>query len=394
MGDHFSGPRSFADPAVDITDLFAFPSPRQPGRLVFILDTFPGAGPTVLFSDAITYRFRVRALTIGDSTAAPAYTVGEDEYVFDFAFSAPSEAEDDSGLVQVGACSAPGGAKIAFTVGTVGEEGPDDSRGLRVFAGVRLDPFFIDAPHVRGSRAEGKLSFDSPGKNSLEGANVLSIVLEFDPATVFPPDFGPLLAVVGETVTAGGHPMRLEHAGRAEFKNFVMGDKQFDSVNRDLEIRDLFNAEDAFRLEPYYLDAYRARVNANLARYDSLDGKTDWPLDEQGRHPLTEFLLADFLVLDISKPFSENGYLEIDRALLAGRTHATCGGRWPNDDIVDKFLTLMVGGVDGDAISDGVDRATTPAAETFPYLVAPSANPPRVQPPSAAPQESAGHGAW
>jgi Domain of unknown function (DUF4331) len=213
------------------------------------------------------------------------------------------------------------------------------------------------------------------------------VVVEFDTATVFPAGFGPLLAVVGETVTAGGHPMRLEHAGRAEFKNFVLGDKQFDPVNRDLGIRDLFNAEDAFRLEPYYLDAYRARANANLARYDSLDGKTAWLPNEHGDHPLTGFLLADFLVLDLSKPFSDNSYLEIDSALLAGRPHTTCGGRWPNDDIVDTFLTFMVGGVDGAPVSDGVDQATKPAIGAFPYLVAPNPNPPQVRPPSAPAQE-------
>jgi hypothetical protein len=27
MGDHFSGPRGFDDPAVDITDLYVFPTP-------------------------------------------------------------------------------------------------------------------------------------------------------------------------------------------------------------------------------------------------------------------------------------------------------------------------------------------------------------------------------
>jgi hypothetical protein len=47
-----------------------------------------------------------------------------------------------------------------------------------------------------------------------------------------------------------------------------------------------------FRLGPYYLEAYRSRLNANLAFYDGLDGKTDWPLNDQGDHPLTEFLLA------------------------------------------------------------------------------------------------------
>jgi hypothetical protein len=77
----------------------------------------------------------------------------------------------------------------------------------------------------------------------VNGANVLSIVLEFDIATALGPDAGPLVAVVGETVTAG-HPVRLERMGRPEIKNFILQDKKFDTVNRDLELRDLYNAED------------------------------------------------------------------------------------------------------------------------------------------------------
>lgn len=49
-------------------------------------------------------------------------------------------------------------------------------------------------------------------------------------ATVLAPGGGSLLAVVGETVTSGGHPVRLEHTGRPELKNFVMSDKQHDTV--------------------------------------------------------------------------------------------------------------------------------------------------------------------
>ena len=52
----------------------------------------------------------------------------------------------------------------------------------------------------------------------------------------------------------------------------MLGPKQFDPVNRDLEIRDLYNMEDAFHLAEAYLGAYRARLNANLAFWDSLDG--------------------------------------------------------------------------------------------------------------------------
>jgi hypothetical protein len=81
-------------------------------------------------------------------------------------------------------------------------------------------------------------------------------------------------------------------------------------------------------LKPDYFDAYRARMNANLAFHDGLDGKIDWPFDQHGDHPLTRLLLADFLVVDASRPFTEASYFEIERSMLERRTHVTPGGRW------------------------------------------------------------------
>jgi Domain of unknown function (DUF4331) len=384
MGDHFSSPRVFGDPAADIADVFVFPSPERPGRLALVLTVFPSAAVTSLFSDAITYRFRIRPVTIAD--AGSGYVVAEQEYTFDFTFAG----EGVGGLAQAGRCVTPGGEEVIFRVG---EEMTAKSLGLRILAGARLDPFFIGLTGVRETRQLGRLSFKPADTNTNQGQNVLSIVVEADPVTLLGPGAGPLLAVVGETVTSGGHPVRLEHTARAELKNFIMSDSEHDPVNQDIEIRDLYNSEDAFRLAPYYLDAYRARLNANLAFYDRLDGKTDWPLSDQGEHPLTRFLLADFLVVDISKPFTEDSYLEIDRAVLAGRVHATCGGRPLNDDIVDKLFTLLVGGVDGPAISDGVDQATVPASRSFPYLAGPNPSPPPLTPPFALPPVSAKHAA-
>jgi len=164
--------------------------------------------------------------------------------------------------------------------------------------------------------------------------------------------------------------------GRPEIKNFILQDKKFDTVNRDLELRDLYNAEDTFNVSPAYAVAYRARLNANLPFFDRLDGRIDWPPDDRGVHPLTEVLLADFLVVDTSKPFSDGSFLEIERAVLAGRPHTTCGGRPLDDDIVDILYTLLVGGLDGPRISDGVDGPTQPAARSFPYLNSPNPDPP------------------
>ena len=371
MADHFSGPRALTDPASDITDVYTFPSPERPGHLVLVLNVFPIAAPTALFSDALTYRFRLRPVTARTAGGTPAFVAGADEWTIDFGFTAPTPG-DDGATAQAGTCTTPGGAQVSFRVG---DEQPTEGAGLRIFAGQRLDPFFVDLAAESANHVLERLTFRPQGDNTGEGANCMSIVVELDVVRVLGPGTGSLLAVVGETLTSG-HPVRLERMGRPEIKNFILQDKKFDRVNGDIELRDLYNTEDAFRLGPAYIGAYRARLNANLAFFDRLDDRTDWPPDEQGDHPLTELLLADFLVVDISKPFTDGGHLEIERALLAGRPHTTCGGRPLNDDIVDILYTLLVGGVDGAPISDGVDHATQPAGRTFPYLCRPSPEPP------------------
>jgi hypothetical protein len=181
-----------------------------------------------------------------------------------------------------------------------------------------------------------------------------------------------MFAVVGETLTSGKRPIRLERVGRPEIKNITLGAKIFDQVNRDLEIRDMYNNEDAFHLSKDYAGAYRARLNANLAFYDGLDGKTDWPPGEHGSHPLTELLLADYLIVDASKSFNEMSYFEIERAILDGRTHTSCGGRWLNEDVVDSILTLYVNAGNGPRIRDGVDGPIIWSSTRFPYMVPPN----------------------
>ena len=186
-----------------------------------------------------------------------------------------------------------------------------------------------------------------------------------------------LVGVVAETLTRGKLNVRIERVGRPEVKNLMLAPKQFDPVNRDLEIRDLYNMEDVFQLAEGYVGAYRARLNANLAFWDGLDGKIDWPMNGNGIHPLTELVLADYLVVDVTKPYADQGsFFEIERATREGRAHETCGGRAPNDDVMDTIFTLLVNAGNGPVIRDGVDRATTPASHAFPYLAPPNPKPP------------------
>ena len=60
MSDHISGPRALADPIADITDVYAFPSPERPDKLVLVLNTLPFAKPSDAFSDGLVYRLRLR----------------------------------------------------------------------------------------------------------------------------------------------------------------------------------------------------------------------------------------------------------------------------------------------------------------------------------------------
>ena len=197
-------------------------------------------------------------------------------------FPAPIERQGSEPLLQEGTCTASTGQSVSFRVN---DEQGGKAHGLRVFAGRRMDPFFFDGVRAAQTIVTQQLAFVSPGDSRQYRQNVLSIVVEVDIATIFGADAGPLFAVVGETAMGGSITVRLERFGRPLMKSVILGAKNFDAVNRDLDIRDLYNQEDAFKLGPTYLGAYRARMNANLSFWDGLDQKTDWPLDARRRPP-------------------------------------------------------------------------------------------------------------
>src|SRR4051812_43806247 len=373
MSDHISGPRALSDPIADITDVFAFPSPERPDRLVLVMNTLPFAKPWDPLSEGLIYRFRLRPLTVGATDDAMPFTAGDEEVVVDCVFAAHVHPNGPRHFEQEGTCTTPAGETVTFRVNDpAGGEG----RGVRVFAGARWDPFIMDAPAALKTIATGKLAFTDPSSIFLDGKDVLSLVVELDTAALGGAE---LVAVVAETLTRGVFNVRIERVGRPEVKNMMLAPKQFDSVNRDLEIRDLYNMEDAFELAEGYQGAYRARLNANLAFWDGLDGKADWPMDANGGHGLTELVLADFLVVDVAKPYCEQGsFLEIELAARRGEAHRTCGGRALNDDVIDTLFTQLVNAGNGPVIRDGVDHASRPASAAFPYLADPNPDPPEM----------------
>src|SRR5262249_26665896 len=157
-----------------------------------------------LFSNAIVCRFRLRPLSVAATGPAAAFSFGppEQEIIFDATFDARPH---DGGAtpVQQGHCTSPFGAPVVFTVHDTQGSCAD---GLRVSAGLRSDPFFIDVAPLKETVFGGRLAFKPVGNNNLAGQNILSIVVEVDSTPLLRASGGPLFAVVGETVVAGKLP--------------------------------------------------------------------------------------------------------------------------------------------------------------------------------------------
>src|SRR5215470_7867335 len=191
MSDHFSGPRALSEPAADITDVYAFPAPDSPDHLVLVLDVFGKAGPSAVFSDAVIYRFRIRPVEIAAMGPEAAFAPSQTEFTFDCTFDVPSGRSNSGRPLQQGRCLTPSGRAISFRVDEK-SGGLDD--GVKVFAGQRSDPFFLDVRMIERTVATGKLSFKPKGADTLYGTNVLAIAIKLEWRKIL--KGGPLFAIV------------------------------------------------------------------------------------------------------------------------------------------------------------------------------------------------------
>jgi hypothetical protein len=153
---------------------------------------------------------------------------------------------------------------------------------------------------------------------------------------------------------------RIDRVGRPEITNFVM---------RVPDAKVAYNAEDSFAVSDRSEKVYRPLFVAGIKFWDEMDGTESWAGEEFDA--FADMLLEDYLVVDISKPCDVNSasYLSIERAMALGIKYYDCGGRTPNEDVVDQFMTYLVGGFNAtERIRDGADAPADPATNTFPYL--------------------------
>ncbi len=367
--DHWDGPAVSKEPAADITDFFVFPtSASGQERLTLIMSVYPGAAPSTMFSDAVTYSFRLRAIEDeAEGGSEPYFETADTEFRVDCIASR-------SVTPQTMSCTAsvlePGTAPRPVASSTVGVADPSGggNAALRVFAGPRADQSFTDLGRVRMPVWRDIDMSGRPGVNGLAGKNVLSIVVDLDLDRLVGERRG-LWAAVSETTVAGTAPgpVRIDRMGRIEVTVFLIQDDR---------LKDLWNAEDTFAIDEGNAESYRAALQAGMYRLDdfekSLTGETviDWPQP----HPMIELMLRDYLVVSLdgtTTPSSRTiGFLDNEIALLKGEVPSSLGGRVPNEDVISRMLTLFINGPDRTTPNRGVGVPSPgrPAIDAFPYV--------------------------
>ena len=205
--DHIDGPAASLDPAADITDVFAWMS-SDASRVYLVMDLTRDASTSSRFSDEVQYVFH--------TTSAPSYGAPATEVDIICVFDQAQRIQCWVGDAEYVSGNATGLNGIASSNGR-----------LRVFAGLRNDPFFFNLAGFNTVRAAvrgaaGGLRFDPAGCPALDAAtsnalvtqlqrapgggpatdtfanlNVLAIVLDLDKSLVTAN--GPILGFWGST---------------------------------------------------------------------------------------------------------------------------------------------------------------------------------------------------
>ncbi len=354
--DHIDGPVTASHRVADLTDLYAFPTPSAPASLTVILNAYPLVARTGHFTDKVNYTIFVRRASIREAGGFSSFETG-DEVTLTCTFRTPEVTAD-----HVVTCKSSNGlsAESRYDV----TRGGDPKNDFRLYAGMRADPFFFHAAFATDAIA-GKL--DPPnGSDTMKGANILTIVLEVEMSRLYGGNPPSIVAVAAETTTRDSPlaPLRrLDRVGRPEVTNVSL------SRRNEPDLRDQYNRDRPFEVPAANQRLYKEKIARNLAFYDALDGRRDWNGPDRDR--LATLMADDFLVVDLGKPCRTQTFFEIEKAMLGHRTHQTCGGRKPADDVVDALFTLYVGGLTGKPVRDGVDHPSAAVTEKFPYLAAP-----------------------
>jgi len=337
----------------DLVDLYVFPSPRQPERLVLALTTSSVGGEQSFFSDRVNYMFYLRDVGLSKSEKDAKLTTRDvTEKVIMCWFETPKDLAKHRGT-----CSLPQLGEVSGKLGEVSE-----SKGVSFYHGLRRDPYMADLDLA--ARVVNNSSEFSQQKKNQGKANVLSLVLEFKPEDIFGRKVK-LAAVAAQSYTTSntGQQKPLDRVGRPGVF-MLMSEKSSskDPLWQQFKLDRPFGIPDTARV------SYEERVTTRLAKIDKIDQKSDW--DDSRRRALTGLLIEDYILFDASKLQSQPLFFAIEDALLSKKTPKSFGGRGLNGDSFGGFLKLLVTG--GEMPKANTSKKKKVVLK-FPYLQEPNA---------------------
>ena len=357
MSDHIDGPRAIADPAIDVTDLFAFTKPGDVSRLVLVADVFPFAGESGVFSNAARYSIVVKHVKVlGLGKQAKFVPFGQEvRFLFQFDTLKQATTAGQQAKSQVGTCTLPNGEVITLLVGDEAGAYSQD-RSTRVFAGVRSDPFYI-----------GILPDLKSVPNYLQDDNVMGLVVELNIEQFLSLQEGSLFGVIAETrpkqtKKQAHEPPPYDWVGRPEQTNYIIN-----ALPESIDLRDLWNQLNPFEVISGDLaQVFKKRLTDSFEFWDMRDGIKNWDADLLNAH--VNVRMDDFLLIDVSKPVTDTSHMEIEQSTIAGNTYQTGGGRTLNANVIEILVNYLVNRNQGKQYQGEAQQATQLGLNIFPYL--------------------------
>ena len=176
--DHIDAPVSSADAPADINDLFVFTSPENASNVVFAITMNPLIPPTeaaaASFDPNVLYQWKIDTNADGAEDMVLQARVIGDGGQQTLVVRGPSTPQT-TGTMSMELDETP---LISGRVSSASDTEVIDQDGVRAFAGVRDDPFYIDLTRLTEVLSGTQSSFRNPGVDALAGVNTLAIVIE------------------------------------------------------------------------------------------------------------------------------------------------------------------------------------------------------------------------
>ena len=428
---HREAPLLSLDPTADITDFFMFRdyAPGQQDKVVLIMDVIPGeepsSGPNYWnFDPNVLYRFSVD--NNGDGRA--------DDVELDFRFKTEpirgiarqftlpfSYVGGAGGLPPITALDGPGseglGLRQRYSVTLVhghhrtsvangliavpSNVGPrtmpdyaslaaqgtyDLGNGIKVFAGQREDPFYIDlggvfdtlnlrrVPPIETQSEDANDNVNPFGTDMLSGFNVHSIAIEL-PASMLTGDTG--ATKIGAYASTSRPHVAVDGEGHGGFRqvqrlaNPLVNEAIIGTVDKDRW--NALEPEQESRFEGYYLNPRLALAMEIVFGVPAAKTNRTDLRDLLLKYQPSDTQLSELLRLNLMTP--PTPFADQKRMTVLADTPDPAGwpnGRRPKDDVTDIAIRV-VGGPNYIAAraADGVNTDDAALSGSFPFLASP-----------------------